>query len=171
MTTEVSSNSRLAAIVAAKTKDVKKKTYNNIVSVVRTYFKFGYKDHPGKFNPALALPGFRMTAKDRPKVDPFAIRKAELIIAASHREPFVNTFLPYRRWTEVLETLPLRYRKPYNSRHAFISWRLMVGHNRLLVAQDDGHSVAMMERPMRLGSGVQSQKTSSGSKLRWQADR
>jgi len=236
--------SRLAAIVAAKTKDVKKKTYNNIVSVVRTYFKFGYKDHPGKFNPALALPGFRITAKDRPKVDPFAIQEAELIITASHRmhgewygnyqeflfftalrhsevfalevddcdlvngkvsvtkvvvngqpknrtktnqdrkihlcpralqvlhaqlslraqmaaagminhncvfftavgEPFVNTSLPYRRWTEVLETLPLRYRKPYNSRHSFISWRLMVGHNRLWVAQDDGHSVATMER-------------------------
>jgi integrase len=50
-------------------------------------------------------------------------------------EPFVNTFLPYRRWTEVLETLPLRYREPYNSRHSFISWRLMVGHNRLLVAR------------------------------------
>jgi integrase len=64
---------------------VKKKTYNNIVSVVRTYFKFGYKDHLGKFNPALALPGFRMTAKDRPKVDPFTIQEAELIIAASHR--------------------------------------------------------------------------------------
>ena len=77
--------SRLAAIVAGKTKNVKKKTYNNTVSVVRTYFKFGYKDHPGKFNPALALPGFRMTAKDRPKVDPFAIQEAELIIAASHR--------------------------------------------------------------------------------------
>jgi integrase len=236
--------SRLAAIVSANTKNVKKKAYNNIVSVVRTYFKFGYKDHPGKFNPALALPGFRMTAKDRPKVDPFTIREAELIIAASHRmhgewygnyqeflfftalrqsevfalevndcdlvngkisitkalvngkpknrtktnqdrevnlcpralqvlhaqlslraqmaaagmvnhnrvfftavgEPFVNTFLPNRRWTEVLETLPLRYRKPYNSRHSFISWRLMVGHNRLLVAQDDGHSVATMKR-------------------------
>lgn len=61
-------------------------------------------------------------------------------------EPFVNTFLPYRRWTEVFETLPLQYRKPYNSRHSFISWRLMVGHNRLLVAHDDGHSVATMER-------------------------
>ena len=236
--------SRLASIVAAKTKDVKKKTYNNIVSVVRTYFKFGYKDHPGKFNPALALPGFRITAKDRPKVDPFAIQEAELIIAASHRmhgewygnyqeflfftavrpselfalevddcdlangtisitkavvnghpknrtktnqdrevnlcpralqvlhaqlslraqmaavgminhnrlfftavgEPFVDTFLPYRRWTEVLETLPLRYRKPYNTRHSFISWRLMLDHNRLLVAHDDGHSVSTMER-------------------------
>jgi site-specific recombinase XerD len=67
--------SRLVAIVAANTKNVKKKTYNNIVSVVRTYFKFGYKDYPGKFNPALALSGFRMTAKDRQKVDPFAIQK------------------------------------------------------------------------------------------------
>ena len=49
-----------------------------------SYFKFGYKDRPGKFNPALALPGFLITAKDRPKVDPFKIPEAELIIAASH---------------------------------------------------------------------------------------
>ena len=86
-------------------------------------------------------------------------------------EPFLNTFLPYCRWTEVLETLPLRYRKPYNSRHSFISWRLMVGHNRLLVAHDDGHSVATMERTYAAWIGVQSQRTSSGSKLRWQAGR
>src|SRR6201996_8004886 len=61
------------------------KTYNNIVSAVRTYFKFGYKDRPGKFNPALALPGFRITSKDRQKVDPFKIQEAETIIATGHR--------------------------------------------------------------------------------------
>ena len=237
--------SRLAAVVADNTKDVKKKTYNNIVSAVRTYFKFGYKDRPGKFNPAVALPGFRITAKDRPKVDPFTIQEAELIIAASHRmhgdwygnfeefrfftalrhseqfaldvadcdlangkisvtkavvdgqmknrtktnqdreidlcpralevlraqlalreqmvaagkvdhervfftavgEPLSTTYLPYNRWTEVLETLPaIRRRKPYNSRHSYSSWRLMVGHNRLLVALEDGHTVETMER-------------------------
>jgi integrase len=237
--------SRLAEVVSDKTKDVKKKTYNNIVSAVRTYFKFGYKDRPGKFNPALALPGFRITAKDRPKVDPFKIQEAELIIAASHRmhgewygnfeefrfftalrhseqfalkvsdcdlvegkisitkavvdgqmknrtktnqdreinlcpralqvlraqlalrerrmaagqihhefvfftavgEPLETTYLPYNRWTEVLETLPdVRRRKPYNARHSYSSWRLMTGHNRLLVALEDGHSVETMER-------------------------
>ena len=237
--------SRLAEVVADNTKDVKKKTYNNIVSALRTYFKFGYKDRPGKFNPALALPGFRITAKDRPKVDPFKIQEAELIIAASHRmhgewygnfeefrfftalrhseqfalevtdcdlvngkismtkavvdgqmknrtktnqdreinlcpralqvlraqlelrerltaagrikhefvfftavgEPMETTYLPYNRWTEVLETLPdTRRRKPYNARHSYSSWRLMSGHNRLLVALEDGHSVETMER-------------------------
>jgi hypothetical protein len=40
----------------------------------------------------------------------------------------------------------VRRRKPYTSRHSYISWRLMAGHNRLLVAQEDGHSVEVMER-------------------------
>lgn len=237
--------SRLSAIVTDNTKHVKKKTYNNIVSAVRSAFKFGYKDRPGKFNPTLALPSFRITKKDRPKVDPFLIQEAEMIIAAAHRmhgewygnyeefrfftgmrqseqfalelnacdlvngkisitqamvrgqmknrtktnldreivlcpralevlraqlslreqfvragtvshnfvfftsvgEAFVDTFLPYNRWTEVLETLPvIRRRKPYTCRHSYISWRLMVGHNRLLVAQEAGHSLETMER-------------------------
>jgi integrase len=61
-------------------------------------------------------------------------------------EPLKTTYLPYNRWTEVLATLPVRFRKPYNARHAYMSWRLMIGHNRLLVAYEDGHSVATMER-------------------------
>jgi len=236
--------SRLAGIVADNTRGVKKKTYNNITSAVRTAFKFGYKDRPGKFNPTLALASFRINGKDRPKVDPFTIEEAETIIAASHRlhgewygnyeefrfftglrqseqfalqisdcdlksgrisitkaivegqeknrpktnqdreftlcrraaqvlqaqltlrermvaagqinhelifftamgEPILTTYMPYNRWGEVLATLPIRRRKPYNSRHSYISWRLMVGHNRLLVAQEDGHSVEVMER-------------------------
>lgn len=48
-------------------------------------FKFGYKDHPGKANPALALPSFRVTNKGRPTVDPFTIQDGELIIATAHR--------------------------------------------------------------------------------------
>jgi integrase len=236
--------SRLAEVVAHNTRKCKKKTYNNITSAVRTAFKFGYKDFPERPNPALALPSFRITAKDRPKVDPFTIQDAEAIIFASHRlhgewygnyeefrfftglrqseefalqledcdlatgkivvtkavveeemknrtktnqdreitlcaralqvlkaqielrnqlvseghikhnfiffsavgEPLETTYLPYNRWTEVLETLPVRFRKPYNARHSYTSWRLMVGHNRLLVAYEDGHSLATMER-------------------------
>jgi hypothetical protein len=61
-------------------------------------------------------------------------------------EPLETTYLPYNRWTEVLSTLPVRFRKPYNARHSYTSWRLMIGHNRLLVAYEDGHSVATMER-------------------------
>lgn len=62
-------------------------------------------------------------------------------------EPIRDVSLPYKRWRQVMHTLPaIRYRPPYNCRHSYISWRLMIGHNRLLVAQDDGHSVSMMER-------------------------
>jgi len=62
-------------------------------------------------------------------------------------EPIRDLSLPYERWRQVMETLPaIRYRPPYNCRHSYISWRLMIGHNRLLVAQDDGHSVSTMER-------------------------
>jgi integrase len=235
---------RLADIVALRTAKAKKKTYNNISSAIRTAFKFGYKDRPGKFNPTLALETFRITGKDRPKIEPFTIQEAEAIIAASHQmhgewygnyeefrfftglrqseqfalrladcdlatrklsvtkaivegreknrpktnqdreihlcrraiqvlcaqlalrdrmvaagqiahnfifftavgEPIQTTYLPYNRWTEVFATLPIRRRKPYNSRHSYISWRLMAGHNRLLVAQEDGHGVEVMER-------------------------
>jgi hypothetical protein len=41
----------------------------------------------------------------------------------------------------VLGTLSVSHRKSHNSRHSYVSWRLMAGHNRLLVAQEDGHSV------------------------------
>src|SRR5205814_2681350 len=57
----------------------------NITSPVRTSFKYCYNDLHGKSNPALSLPSFRITMKDRPKVDPFTIQDAESIIAASHR--------------------------------------------------------------------------------------
>jgi integrase len=75
--------SELAKIASAHT--CKKKTYNNVVSAIRTAFKFGYKDLPGKFNPALALTTFRITKKDRPPVDPFTVPDAEAIISTSHR--------------------------------------------------------------------------------------
>ena len=234
--------SELAKIAAAHTR--KKKTYNNVVSAIRTAFKFGYKDLPGQFNPTLALSTFRITKKDRPAVDPFTVPDAEAIISASHcihgewygnyeefrfftglrqseqfalevgdcdlvngaigitkalvlsreknrtktnqdreiylcpralevlraqlalrermaaagkishdcvfftegGEPFQTVFLPYNRWREVMETLAVRYRKPYNARHTYISWRLMKGDNPLLVAQEDGHSVETMLR-------------------------
>jgi hypothetical protein len=60
--------------------------------------------------------------------------------------PFETIYLPYNRWREVMETLAVRYRKPYNGRHTFISWRLMKGDNPLLVALEDGHSVETMLR-------------------------
>lgn len=234
--------SQLADILSKQTR--KKKTYNNIASAVRTAFKFGYRDRPGQFNPALALPTFRIYKKDRPPVDPFSIEEAEKIIAASHAtfgslhgnyeefrfftglrqseqfalevddcdlargsiritkavvrsrmknrtktnedreidlcpralkvlrhqlvlrqqlvakgviqhecvfftdggKPFRTVVLPYNRWRRVLKKLAVRYRKALNSRHSLISWRLMVGDNSLLVAQEAGHSLSTQQR-------------------------
>lgn len=63
-----------------------KKTYNNVVSTVRCAFDFGYRDLPEKRNPALALKCLRISKKDRPPVDPFAIQAAEALIAALHAD-------------------------------------------------------------------------------------
>jgi site-specific recombinase XerD len=57
-----------------------KKTYNNGISPLRYAFAFGYKDHPEKPNPAEGLDSFRITRKDRPKIDPFTIHEAESLI-------------------------------------------------------------------------------------------
>jgi integrase len=54
--------------------------------------------------------------------------------------PVLNLSYPYDRWRYVLEKTCIAYREPYNARHSFVSWRLMVGHNVLLVAKEDGHS-------------------------------
>jgi len=51
---------------------------------------------------------------------------------------------PYDRWRYIMEKTRIRYREPYNARHTYISWRLMAGHNVLLVAKEDGHSVHTM---------------------------
>jgi hypothetical protein len=42
-------------------------------------------------------------------------------------EPFQTVYLPYNRWRQVMETFAVRYHKPYNARHTYISWRLMKG--------------------------------------------
>jgi integrase len=58
--------------------------------------------------------------------------------------PILNLSYPYDRWRYVLEKARLRYREPYNARHSYISWRLMLGDNVLLVAKEDGHSAQTM---------------------------
>lgn len=77
--------SRLAKIVEGK-KGINKKTHNNIVSVIRCAFEYGYRDHPEKHNPASALKCFRLSKKDRRPPDPFTIQEAEALIAAIHRD-------------------------------------------------------------------------------------
>jgi integrase len=70
----------------ADAKRVGKKTYNNIVSVLRRAFEHGYRDHPERHNPARGLKTLRMHRKDRPSVDPFSIEEAETLIAAIHHD-------------------------------------------------------------------------------------
>jgi integrase len=77
--------SMLIKVVDAK-RGIKKKTYNNIVSTLRCAFEYGYRDHPERPNPAVALKCFRIAKKDRPRVDPFTIQEAEVIIVAIHRD-------------------------------------------------------------------------------------
>jgi hypothetical protein len=43
-----------------------------------------------------------------------------------------------------LEVTGVRYREPYNARHSFTSWSLMISKNLLKLAQEDGHSVQTM---------------------------
>jgi hypothetical protein len=68
----------------------------------------------------------------------------ELVFFQEDGSPIISLSYPYDRWRYVLESRHVRYRDSYNARHSYISWRLMIGHNVLLVAEEDGHSVATM---------------------------
>jgi integrase len=70
----------------ADAKHVGKKTYNNLVSVLRRAFEHGYRDHPERHNPARGLKTLRIRRKDRPPVDPFSIDEAETLMAAIHHD-------------------------------------------------------------------------------------
>jgi integrase len=78
------SYSRLVAI--ADERDWSKKTYDNVLSVLRRAFDFGYHDRPLEANPARNLRSARLRKTDRPKVDPFCMHEAETLIAAIHRD-------------------------------------------------------------------------------------
>lgn len=64
----------------------RKKLYNNIISVLRRAFAFGYRNHPQQLNPALGLRCGRMSRADRARPDPFRIQDAERLITAIHSE-------------------------------------------------------------------------------------
>jgi integrase len=63
-----------------------KKTHNNCVSALRRAFAFGYLDHPERRDPAASLRCARIGKKDRPRIDPFSIQDAEVLIAALHAD-------------------------------------------------------------------------------------
>ncbi len=61
-------------------------------------------------------------------------------------EPFWNLQMPGKRWRATLNSLKLRYRRPYTARHSSVSWNLMIGKNPLWVAKQHGHSISTMLR-------------------------
>jgi integrase len=61
-------------------------------------------------------------------------------------EPIQNLQGPQIRWRKTLQSLKLRYRRPYTARHSSVSWNLMVGKNVLWVAKQHGHSIVTMLR-------------------------
>jgi integrase len=63
-----------------------KKTYNNCISALRRAFAFGYLDYPDRRDPAASLRCARIGKKDRPRIDPFSIQDAEVLIAALHAD-------------------------------------------------------------------------------------
>lgn len=234
--------SQLVAI--ADKRDWSKKTYNNALSVLRRAFDFGYRDRPLEANPARALRGARMRKTDRPRVDPFCMHDAEVLIAAIHRdwgeaqgnydefrfftglrpseqialvlsdldvengiisinkarvsgvdrcktktgedrrvelcpralqvlkrqlrlrerlaaegrlhhdhvfvrdtgEPMRDLQVAAIRWRKTLQSLKVRYRRPYTTRHSSVSWNLMLGKNPLFVSKQHGHSLITMLR-------------------------
>jgi len=51
---------------------------------------------------------------------------------------------PHERWHRTLQSLAIRYRKPYAARHSSVSWNLMRGRNPLWVAKQHGHGILTM---------------------------
>lgn len=104
------SYSRLVAI--SDTQRWSKKTYNNVISVLRRAFDFGYRDRPLHENPARSLRCARLRKADRPKVDPFSMHDAEILIAAIHRDwgealGNYDEFRPFEQIALVLSNLDL----------------------------------------------------------------
>lgn len=229
----------------------KKKTFNNVASAIREAWAHGYKDLPGRTNPALGIKGVRIPKREQPKPDPFPIDEAELVIAETLRlwgedqrdyeegrfftglrpseqialtwpdfddvrgelavnkarvmardkdepknyedrvlelcpralavfrrrrvrwsalklagkidhdriffredgQPFHDLQVQWKRWRRTMaelakraevEALRIRARDPYNARHSSVSWNLMMGKNLLWVAEQHGHSAAVM---------------------------
>jgi integrase len=210
------------------------KTRNNVVSVVRRVFDFGYADVEHKRNPAEKLKALRV---QKPQPDPYTIDEAEAVIngirkdwgesAGNYAEfsffagtrpselialawadidlgrgtariekarvmgrdkrktktsvvrdielcpralacierqraisqlaggavfvdvdvggkAFHDLQTPWRRWQATHKRLGIRHREPYRARHTSVSWNLMIGKNLLWVAEQHGHSAAVM---------------------------
>jgi integrase len=70
----------------------------------------------------------------------------EYVFFVETGEPFRTLHHPQRRWRKTLQSLKVRYRRPYTARQTSVSWSLMAGKNPLWVAKQHGHSIATMLR-------------------------
>lgn len=58
--------------------------------------------------------------------------------------PYHDVQAPWKRWATTHKRMGIRYREPYQMRHTSVTWNLMIGKNLLWVAQQHGHSAAVM---------------------------
>ena len=59
-------------------------------------------------------------------------------------KPFHDLQVQWKRWRRTMQSLKMRDRDPYGARHSSVSWNLMMGKNFLWVADQHGHSPAVM---------------------------
>lgn len=67
-------------------RQVKKKTFNNVVSAIRGAWGHGYKDLPGMTDPSRGLEGVRIPKKEKPQPDPFPVDEALALVAQIRRD-------------------------------------------------------------------------------------
>src|ERR1700693_5848705 len=82
----------------------------------------------------------------RARLDAAGIIRHDHIFFRETGEPFWSLQIQAKRWRSTLNSLKLRYRRPYTARHSSVSWNLMVGKNPLWVAKQHGHSIFTMLR-------------------------
>jgi hypothetical protein len=70
--------------------------------------------------------------------------KHECVFRRSNCEQFNDIQLRWQRWRFTHKRLGIRYRELYQMRHTSVTWNLMIAKNLLWVAQQHGHSPAVM---------------------------
>ena len=75
----------------------------------------------------------------RARLDTAGVIQHEHVFFHESGRSFCNLAIQATRWRTTLESLRLRYRRPYVARHSSVSWNLMVGKNVLWVAKQHGH--------------------------------
>lgn len=66
------------------------------------------------------------------------------VFTQENGKPFHDLQLPWKRWQYTNKRIQIRYREPYQMRHTSVTWNLMIGKNLLWVAEQHGHSPAVM---------------------------